>query len=600
MKSWSIILFLAFTWCQFNTSVYSQSGYVLELYAQDTILKASLGIPKSKGKYPNCLDSTCTKIRFRDSMQADRYLYELRQMALTLGYLEFSADSVAPRKVHLRHGRQYQKLRLSTDIDTAVVRALPYLSLLNDTFVTALEVFQYRQVVFHTLEENGYPFALLALTTDWSTDTLAKLKVVSGKRIRFTIPMSTGYSQRFVQQVTGIVPGQYYRFSQVQELESRLTKTNDWVRLATKPVVIFEGEKATVKLDFKPAQPNRFDFVLGFLPDPITNKTTVTGTLDAYLFNSLKQAEVIELHFERLRPQTQRMETSLKLPYLYTLPFGMVSELNLYKRDTAFLDVQFKAGLIYPLRKGQLELSWLRNSSQLLTLDTQLIKSNLRLPDVLDMQSNLVMAQYQLKAYDQRFNPQRGFGIQTDARVGLVQVQRNANIEQLRRSDLPDFDFRTLYDTARVGGNRLQFNLKTDYFFKTSKLTTLRVGVQSGLFLSGNTLLRNELYRLGGFQQLRGFDEDAFFARSFLFGISEIRLLTGERSHMAVFVERAQLQTYVSRGTEQELNTLALGAAMQLETKGGVFGLSLAVGRVNDLPLDFRAPKVHIGFLSKI
>jgi hypothetical protein len=44
----------------------------------------------------------------------------------------------------------------------------------------------------------------------------------------------------------------------------------------------------------------------------------------------------------------------------------------------------------------------------------------------------------------------------------------------------------------------------------------------------------------------------------------------------------------------------ALGAGLQLETRGGVFGLNMAVGKLDSAAFDFRAPKIHLGYLSQL
>ena len=43
---------------------------------------------------------------------------------------------------------------------------------------------------------------------------------------------------------------------------------------------------------------------------------------------------------------------------------------------------------------------------------------------------------------------------------------------------------------------------------------------------------------------------------------------------------------------------IGVGAGMTFETKAGIFGISYALGKLEETAFEFRAAKVHFGFIS--
>jgi hypothetical protein len=535
----------------------------------------------------------------RDSIELSRYLHRTLYQTKQAGYLAASFDSIGRDSFAYQQGKYYQNINIQIipkDSISRIVLEKGKISLV-DTLLPAKQVPIYQQSIITFLENRGYAFAYTKLIFKDSTTAQADLLVNSGPLFYFVNPTSKGLPNAFVSNITRIRKGELYQYSKLKAVTQSI-KSTDWVVIGAAPKVSFTGSQALVNLNLLPSQPNRLDFVLGILPNQNTGKTSITGTLDAWVFNALRLAELFEVHFERLRPQTQRLESRLRLPFISTLPIGLDTEIKMYKRDSAFLEVSLKGGISYPMRHGLVRLSWLRFSSNLIQIDTQRIKSTLKLPADLDLSKNSFQVGYQMRNYDNLFNPRKGYGIQIEGTVGLLKTRKNTAIEQLRRSDIPDFQFHTLYDTLSSNGNRFQVSGKIQYLIPVLKQSTILIGVTGAWLNSQSKLVRNELYRLGGFELIRGFDEDIFLGKAYFNTKLEYRILTGRRSFFSVFGEYSGIDIAVTKQVNL-IYPLSTGAGLQLETKGGVFGLNLAVGRVNQDPIDFRSPKIHIGYISQ-
>jgi len=103
----------------------------------------------------------------------------------------------------------------------------------------------------------------------------------------------------------------------------------------------------------------------------------------------------------------------------------------------------------------------------------------------------------------------------------------------------------------------------------------------------------NQLYRIGGLQTLRGFNEQFFFTSSYFISQMEWRLFFEEESYLFAFYDQGFLHT------ERWQLPLGLGGGFSLLTNSGLFSFALAVGRSQDIPFELANMKIHFGYLSR-
>jgi hemolysin activation/secretion protein len=138
--------------------------------------------------------------------------------------------------------------------------------------------------------------------------------------------------------------------------------------------------------------------------------------------------------------------------------------------------------------------------------------------------------------------------------------------------------------------------LNAAQYIPTGRATVLKLALAAGWYESGN-YFRNELFQIGGFRLLRGFDEESIFARNYAVGTAEYRLLSGKNAYFFGFLD-AGYAGY--RDEVQSFNNsyIGTGLGLALETKNSIINISWAIGKRNDLPLDLRQSKIHLGFIN--
>ncbi|HEY8387625.1 MAG TPA: hypothetical protein VIK74_03425, partial [Parasegetibacter sp.] len=112
-----------------------------------------------------------------------------------------------------------------------------------------------------------------------------------------------------------------------------------------------------------------------------------------------------------------------------------------------------------------------------------------------------------------------------------------------------------------------------------------------------------ELFQIGGYKLLRGFDEESIFASRYGVLTAEYRYLTGPGSFLFGFADAGVsgnhgLFTETSALKVASHLYIGAGVGMALETRAGVFNLSFAAGKRNDLNFDIRQSKIHFGYVN--
>ncbi|MCB0675920.1 MAG: BamA/TamA family outer membrane protein, partial [Saprospiraceae bacterium] len=182
--------------------------------------------------------------------------------------------------------------------------------------------------------------------------------------------------------------------------------------------------------------------------------------------------------------------------------------------------------------------------------------------------------------------------------AGFKTIEPNPAITELSDPADPEFNFSVLYDSLEERSTQYRLVGQLEQFFPLFQSSALLLRNRSGWILSpGQAIYRNEQFRIGGNRLLRGFDEESLFVTLYSVFSLEYRLLIDRNSYFYLFGDYGYIEdrTVAVRRFDRPLG---FGAGLSFETRAGIFGISLAIGRQQDNPVDFRNPKVHFGYVS--
>jgi outer membrane protein assembly factor BamA len=193
-----------------------------------------------------------------------------------------------------------------------------------------------------------------------------------------------------------------------------------------------------------------------------------------------------------------------------------------------------------------------------------------------------------------KFNPRSGNEIRAITTVGIKTIGKNDDIINIKD---PLFNYSSLYDSLKLKTYQLRVKINAAHYFPAGKRSTLKVQANIGYFSSPN-IFRNELFQIGGYKLLRGFDEESIYATQYGVLTAEYRYLLGLNSYMFGFADGGW-----ARNKFQDINTsnnfISAGMGLLFETKFGLLNMSFALGKRSDTNFDLRrASKIHFGYIN--
>lgn len=573
----------------------AQGNWQLQLRPQDKDAAFFTKYLKGKGSY-------------NSEAQLRKGLGDMLLKLYDNGYLSASVDSVELKGdtaiAWVYGGPQLEWVQLRPgNVDVPILSQAQY----KNRYFAGQPV-NYRQLnallndILTYAENNGYPFAQVRLDSLELTDTTlsASINLQKNQLIVFdtiTLEGDPKITRTYIYNYLGIRPGDLYNESTVKRMSQRLADVAFLVELRP-PEILFEADKAKIKLHLQNRKTSRFDFLLGILPNnEVSGRVLITGEANLELQNAFGAAEEIRLNWRKLQTGTQHLDIAVRYPYLFSLPIGVDANFQLYKRDTLFLDIDYEFGLQYLFAgRHYVRVFFHNKATNVLNVDTAYIIRNRTLPEYNDVRNSLFGLEYYLEQLDYRFNPRSGQLLRLSAGAGTRRIKPVSAIETLTDPLNPDQTFEWLYDTLKLGTVQYKFTWQFDQFWPIGKRSTIRTGVRGGSYIS-NPVFFNELFRIGGNKLLRGFDEESIFVSTFNVLSAEFRFLLSRNSFFQVFMDAAYVEDRTLDKFRKDF-PYGFGAGMTFETKAGMFAVSYALGSQQGNPINFRSAKVHFGYYN--
>ena len=456
-------------------------------------------------------------------------------------------------------------------------------------------------------EESGYPFAKVQLDSlHFDNEQItARLKVDKGPQYKIDsihINGSARINNIFLQRYLDIKEGSYYQKSKMQRINQRILEL-PYIQQQQPWDMTMLGTGSILNLYLLPKKSSQINVLVGFLPanqvsnnsyDQVRTKLLFTGEATINLKNALGNGELIGLDWQQLQQKSPKLNLQYQQPYLFGSPFGITTSFDLFKKDSSYLNLNFLAGVQYAVsvnQTGKLFIQVL--GTNLLNVDTLALKTTRKLPNAIDVSSFNVGVDYNVNKTNYRLNPRRGYEVQLVATTGTRNIKKNNVIVKLTD---PDFNYASLYDTIQL--KTYQFSIKTSLakYFPIGRQSTVKAAFSGGWLQSPN-IFRNELFQIGGYKLMRGFDEESIFASQYAVTTAEYRYLVGLNSYFFVFADGGWAQNK-SVGVQLNNTFIGVGLGMAFETKAGIFNISYANGKRNDVKFDLRQSKIHIGYVN--
>jgi outer membrane protein assembly factor BamA len=467
-----------------------------------------------------------------------------------------------------------------------------------------LETIQQKLLTY--LYNNGYPFASVQLDslvlqaagpdTAYIGGILTIQKGLPYKLDSIRVLGKASISENFLHRYLDLPKGMPFRKQAFEDVSVRIREL-PFLQEQKPWAIRFGGNGAILDLFLEPKKSSQINVLIGLLPTTNTagqNKFQVTGEANLNLKNALGNGETIGVNWQQLQIQSPRLNLLYQQPYLFGSAFGISTQFDLFKKDSSFLNINAQLGVQYAVssrQTGKVFLQLFRTN--LVNVDTNRIKSTKRLPNDIDMSIVNLGVDYELFTTNYRRNPRRGWEVFGSVTAGTRTIKPSTAVLDIKDQS---FNYASLYDTIDLKSYQFRIRTRLAKFIPLGRQATLQL-LSTGGWVQSPSLYRNELFQIGGYKLMRGFDEESIFSSRYLVNTLEYRYLVGVNSYFFGFVDLGFTSNKSSLGQSNN-RLLGAGLGLAFETAAGFFNLSLAAGKRDDSPFNLRQTKIHLGYVN--
>ena len=559
MKVRKLIFFLFITLAK-GFTFFGQVSYTVELTGQERIKH----LPKSI--------SIDTSISFFLNKNLRALSYQLLEKGF---FLHTIKEDTALRKVSVDLGIAFDEIaiRNKSAIEIGVFKKNNTISSYTPNGLRAM--IEGKMLAY---ANGGYPFVNISLDSVQlkAARISARLKIDLGRYSTLKavhIRGDSSISERTAQGIIDYAIGEVYSERKIGVIDRKIQQTS--FLTSVKPSeILYTDQGFELFLYLKSTKVSYLRGAVGLQPNPVSQKMALTGEVNLKLENALKKGELFKFNWRSIRPQTQRMNFDINYPYLFQSPFGVESHFLLYKRDSTFLDLNSEINISYTLKSGfRIRAHYRFVSSSVLSGAS----SSSEFTSLNSFRTNAYGLSIERKSLNNLVNPSKGRHLNAKIYIG----QRGLRADSINGSS----DKNTTYS------GHLLYREFIPIFQRHVLLLSAVFD-----FYSSPVIYQNELFRFGGLNTLRGFNEEELFASTMGQLTVEYRFLLDRNSNVFLFYDQGIYEnTAIVYYNDRPLG---FGAGISFSSKIGIFSITYALGKEFANPIDFRSSKIHFGYTA--
>jgi hypothetical protein len=414
---------------------------------------------------------------------------------------------------------------------------------------------------FQELKGNAFSkIKLKKLRIDHKT-LYAEIDLTTSKKRKIDKIILKGYDnfpESFIKNYLNINSKTTFNKKKLIEI-SKLSKGLDFVSETKPPEILFKKDSTLIYVYLKKIQGSSFDGLVNFNSQE-NGKLQFNGYLDLKLKNILNKGEQLNLLWNSFGNEKQEFSISVKTPYIYNSKLSPEFTFSIYKQDSTFLNTHLNVNLKYQIKN---------NANLFVSFDSE------------NSENNTKTSSNNISTYENYF---LGFGYE-------YKILKN----DFFRNDLffikinPSFGKRKIIDNA---SQQIKIETTIAYLLDLNRKNSIYFRNETGILNSTN-YFDNELYRIGGNNSIRGFNEQSIFVKNYLLQNIEFRYQTSRSSYMYTITDLALITT-----TNSKEKLYSFGLGYLFNSNSSQINISTAVGTNTKNPLDFKNTQFFVNWVN--
>lgn len=460
-------------------------------------------------------------------------------------------------------GKQIKKIQINTNNLSNEIKTI--LNIKESEIIPISETETFINNKLAILEKKGFAQSKIRLDNFITSNDLlqADLIVESNKIRKINNLVFQGYTQ-FPSGIKKVFLKKYQSKPFNQEIVKKINSDFNslpFVKQIKYPEILLTTDSTKVYIYLEKRKNNSFDGFLGFGNNEETKKLQFNGYLDLNLFNNLNSGERFNLYWKNDGNKQSTFNVNLDLAYIFKSPLALKTNLKIFKQDTIFQNSSFDFDLGYMINyKTKVFLGYKDNISEVIQQNTSFTTK--------DLKSSFITTTFEHKKTDfENLLFQDKFSVFTKFGLG----KRTAGLTETNQF-FGQFQIQELIEL-----NKKSFiHLKSDNYY-----------------LQSNDYYINELYRFGGINSIRGFNENSLQGNIFSGIFAEYRYVASSNLYLYSITDFGYYQDKASNNSNQ---LFGLGFGLGLLSKNGLFNLVYANGSTNNQAIKLVNSIVQISF----
>ncbi|MXN91577.1 hypothetical protein GR160_10090 [Flavobacterium sp. Sd200] len=414
------------------------------------------------------------------------------------------------------------------------------------------------------LEQKGYSLSSLQLAGySKNKQNLVANLIASTEKLRTLDDIVLEGYAKFPEGIRRNIARQYKGKTFNQEILQRIHNDFNALRFVSQPrypEILFKTDTTKVYVYLQKAKPNAFDGFIGFSNDN-QSKLSLNGYVDLLLNNVLNSGEKFNLYWKSDGNKQTTFNTSLELPYIFKSPVGIKAGLKIFKQDSIFQNTATDLNLGYYFSYNS---KLFAGYQQTTSVDIQ----NTNNASLTDYSNKFYTATYEYAAFNANdfIFPQKT-ALQLKTGTGSRDGKTGSSSQYFA-----------------------QFSLSHNLYLNPTNIINLK---NHTYYLKSDTYIINELYRFGGINSVRGFNENSLQANLYSALMTEYRYMAAPNLYVHSITDYGY---YQDETTNTNQNILGLGFGLGLLTNTGLFNIIYANGSTKGQTIKLSNSIVHISF----
>ena len=459
---------------------------------------------------------------------------------------------------------EYIEISNKSEFDENIVKILNKYTE-NGKLIRFKQIESVTKEITEILSEGGYPFGKVGfINYELVNPTTIKLEmeIQYGSKRNIDKVIVKGYEnfpKNFIKNIFKPGKSNSLDVDKALSLANKIDKTG-FARNIKDPEILFTKDSSSLYLYIDKIRRNIFDGFLSFDTDENSGRINIEGYAKINLINTFNGGEKINFDFRSQKNQDRSLNSDVYIPYVFGSPLNLKYGLNLIQKDSSYtsnenlIDIDMIFGNI---RSG-------------LGLQTNKSTSEEAIENVENFKSKLinVFSEYIILDNSDQLIPEL-FKISLRYGSGLKEQSGE----------------KTNFSKYSVELHR-KFNLSSKFKLQSS-ITRRKI--------NSKNLVNNELLRFGGYNSIRGYDENSIFTDGYTLLKTSLNYYLNDTIYIYTIFD---LANYSNEILDINEDIYSGGLGFSSRTDSGIVSISYSKGNSWGNSFNLKNAKINVIFMT--